>query len=332
MEQRTTFLAKTGNGLKISFFFLLFILVKGSSFFCWVIKKIFHSLEERKYREYARNYSRKSYQFRNEKRDSSYDRRDSDYRKSDRKKHRTPIEKIAFQLCGEVEESTREPSIVFNRDRVPYRAFVTHQHGAYSIRLLSTWPNSRTKLEVYPDKRRHKNKRRLRETGDLKIGNSSFDRSFIVQSSSKESAKSILSRKACKRIQRHSKHAFGRFAMRISGGRVEFGGKATRVFKRSQIVAIIKSFVDIHQMLLDSLHSKPKSSTAKTARASEGISFVTPDNHPTENDRDVMCMVCGHEITKQRVDCRLCETPHHKDCWKYFGKCSTYGCHSRKTA
>ena len=38
------------------------------------------------------------------------------------------------------------------------------------------------------------------------------------------------------------------------------------------------------------------------------------------------CQVCGEEITEDMVVCRRCKTPHHRDCWHYFGRCSTYGC------
>jgi hypothetical protein len=40
-----------------------------------------------------------------------------------------------------------------------------------------------------------------------------------------------------------------------------------------------------------------------------------------------VCQVCGSRIPAEgRVFCRRCRTPHHKDCWEYNGKCSTFGC------
>ena len=44
-----------------------------------------------------------------------------------------------------------------------------------------------------------------------------------------------------------------------------------------------------------------------------------------------LCMVCGDEIDGRIVYCRTCETPHHYDCWKYTGHCSTYGCGETRT-
>ena len=34
----------------------------------------------------------------------------------------------------------------------------------------------------------------------------------------------------------------------------------------------------------------------------------------------------GETITGDAVLCRRCKTPHHQDCWQYYGACSTYGC------
>lgn len=57
-----------------------------------------------------------------------------------------------------------------------------------------------------------------------------------------------------------------------------------------------------------------------------GIEFKDPK--PTE-PAAACCAVCGELLVGQIVMCKKCETPHHKDCWKYLGKCSVYGCGGR---
>jgi len=41
-----------------------------------------------------------------------------------------------------------------------------------------------------------------------------------------------------------------------------------------------------------------------------------------------LCQVCGALIEDESnmFRCPRCDTPHHLDCWTYFGGCSTYGC------
>lgn len=57
-----------------------------------------------------------------------------------------------------------------------------------------------------------------------------------------------------------------------------------------------------------------------------GIEFKDPK--PIE-PAVASCAVCGELLVGQIVMCKRCETPHHKDCWKYLGKCSVYGCGGR---
>ena len=43
------------------------------------------------------------------------------------------------------------------------------------------------------------------------------------------------------------------------------------------------------------------------------------------------CPVCGADLIGDQVRCELCRTPHHSECWKYMGRCSTYACKSRRS-
>ena len=43
------------------------------------------------------------------------------------------------------------------------------------------------------------------------------------------------------------------------------------------------------------------------------------------------CQICGAEISKEHiVYCTRCTTPHHKECWEFNGKCSTFACGETK--
>ena len=41
------------------------------------------------------------------------------------------------------------------------------------------------------------------------------------------------------------------------------------------------------------------------------------------------CPVCGQAVADERLPCPTCRTPHHLDCWKYFGGCAIFGCRTR---
>jgi hypothetical protein len=59
-------------------------------------------------------------------------------------------------------------------------------------------------------------------------------------------------------------------------------------------------------------------------RAPREIEFV--GELTLSEPKEMVCQICGEAITKESVDCRRCQTPHHEDCWQYFGGCSTFGC------
>ena len=42
------------------------------------------------------------------------------------------------------------------------------------------------------------------------------------------------------------------------------------------------------------------------------------------------CQICGETIVEDHVRCCQCATPHHEDCWQYYGECATFGCQSTK--
>lgn len=44
------------------------------------------------------------------------------------------------------------------------------------------------------------------------------------------------------------------------------------------------------------------------------------------------CQVCGQKLEGQVVRCAKCATPHHRECWEYLERCSTYACGERRFA
>lgn len=41
------------------------------------------------------------------------------------------------------------------------------------------------------------------------------------------------------------------------------------------------------------------------------------------------CPVCGQAVADEALPCPTCRTPHHGDCWRYFGGCAIFGCTTR---
>jgi hypothetical protein len=39
-----------------------------------------------------------------------------------------------------------------------------------------------------------------------------------------------------------------------------------------------------------------------------------------------LCQVCGAALLERVVHCASCRTPHHEECWRWTGECSTFAC------
>jgi hypothetical protein len=65
----------------------------------------------------------------------------------------------------------------------------------------------------------------------------------------------------------------------------------------------------------------PIAERAVAVCAVDGIRFVEETKAPGG-----MCQVCGSGLGAEVVRCANCDTPHHRECWTYVGKCATYAC------
>lgn len=50
---------------------------------------------------------------------------------------------------------------------------------------------------------------------------------------------------------------------------------------------------------------------------------------PVRTRAGSVCPVCGHPVTDALLACPSCRTPHHRECWGYFGGCAIFGCRTR---
>lgn len=54
----------------------------------------------------------------------------------------------------------------------------------------------------------------------------------------------------------------------------------------------------------------------------EGVEFLSAEAHVAKGD----CPVCANPLGHEAHRCPRCATPHHSDCWTYYGGCAIYGC------
>ena len=278
------------------YFFFVMILVYLISAFCKFV-----NVERRAWDQHRNDWTSKRRDRRKTK---------ARHRKKLGRNHSAPdIRRVARAMRGEVIADVIQPTFEFQTGGRRYTTTVVTRHRTHTIRVKSGWPDSQFRLRITPQRRGKK----YRKMQDIKIGRKTFDKLFIVQGTSRKSVRALLTPRVCNQIRQYRGLAHNRVEINIVGGEITLCGTATRRLEINQIKAIIRNLVSIHQLMLRSV---PQMHTVE-------ITYV---QRPEST-----CMVCGDSVKRpQGIQCVACHSRYHEDCWNYMGKCSIYGCRSRR--
>lgn len=143
----------------------------------------------------------------------------------------------------------------------------------------------------------------------VRMGDAEFERQFRITSEDAEAARALLTGGVRSVIT---------LLGRVKGGPIDirFGNGQLIVQK----VAVLDQAPELTAFVRHSLELLDQVMLSR----SEGIEFVEQLGfQPIE---DAKCPVCLDVITDDLVFCGRCKTAHHRECWVYSGKCSTYAC------
>ncbi|MEQ8789052.1 MAG: RING finger protein [Pirellulaceae bacterium] len=187
------------------------------------------------------------------------------------------------------------------------------KHKTYYTQVHIDWPDESLRCEVYPEGFFNRLSRLLGMT-DIEIGSPNFDDTYVITGNSPERITALLTPGVQIAVER-LKDFLGNGDIYIA-----FQSGELLVKKRSYI----REFNQLQQLIHLSLELYEQAS----AVIAEGITFVEAGDMQLADGpaEDPICQVCGEPIVDRMVVCRACRTPHHQDCWKYYGACSTYGC------
>lgn len=176
-------------------------------------------------------------------------------------------------------------------------------HGPSTL-LQTTWPEERLSFEIVP--------RFLAgaPASPTSLGVESFDSYFEVRTAFPAEARSFLSSGVRWQIDRLRHFAEPtQIELSLSQGRLT-------VKKQGKL----KRFDELEMFCRLGLELYDQAMLTRSV----GIEFVGEGE--VQAITEAHCQVCGENIDSEMVVCRRCKTPHHQDCWQYYGSCSTYGC------
>jgi hypothetical protein len=155
----------------------------------------------------------------------------------------------------------------------------------------------------------------------LRIGNSEFDREFVVQANDLEMARDFLSAKTRGSIVLlHRMAQVGGMLLSINPERMLVQVDRNLGSNSEALGMAVREALVLHDGLTDGVARRMK----------QGISIVDDPEGGAALEGPPTCKVCLEPITGGQITvCAACNTPHHRDCWDYVGACSIYGCNSK---
>lgn len=195
--------------------------------------------------------------------------------------------------------------------------------------LTIPFSDPRLRLEIYPQTLLQQ-LRKLLSMQDIEIGAPAFDDAFIITGNNEPLIREYLdaqTQAAVFHLARLGTYYTPDLHLSISGGTL-------RITKNSWLSHgdELKRFISLCEQLYDGLlHARhtgieflPPVSSSDPARANAGSRLAELDLAAGQ------CRVCGDSLAQKIVYCASCQTPHHLDCWHYFGSCSVYACGQKR--
>jgi len=189
--------------------------------------------------------------------------------------------------------------------------------GEVHTRLTIPWPDSLLRCEVYPQGV-FSGLRKLLGVEDIEIGSPQFDAAYFITGNDRAAIRNLLTPVVQSLIMRlaslKAPYAITSNMIYIKWGNGEL--TITKPFDLSTYESL-EEFIGLSSELVLQALGAPDAE----------IKFL---DEPPMQGAASQCQVCGEPLIADLVYCPGCRTPHHRECWDYFGGCSTYACGKKK--
>ncbi len=173
-----------------------------------------------------------------------------------------------------------------------------------------------------------------RNLADVKLGDSEFDDLFLVEEERPGLAARLVNREVRESLLRLRKETMRDATTPTGCAALTIGGRSIILkIQAARSTTTIARMREVVIAVADALAS---------ANGGEGWLEAAefPSRPPAGGNppaavlgSGAICLICGGRLDEaERVECRACRTPHHRECFEYLGHCAVYACRCAKTA
>ena len=243
---------------------------------------------------------------------------------SQHQRRQQTLERVAQRFRGRLEPGNflQSPQIRLRFQNYPALVKFTKvgKHN-YHTHFTITWPEPSLRCEIYPQDILS-GFRRLWGMEDIEIGSPQFDTAFFIAGNSRDQVRDLLTAEVQGLIMRLTRVG-GANLFGSPNIQVKWAGGSMTVTKPHHL----SSYDDLDAFIMLSAELFIAAMNTRNS----GITFVDATVKIAEPDEgESQCQVCGESLSTDLVYCSACKTPSHRECWEYFGGCSTYACGNKK--
>jgi len=151
---------------------------------------------------------------------------------------------------------------------------------------------------------------------DIELGDGPFDRSYLIQGAPERWVREVLDPDARRSITR---------IMEFSQTTLGWGGITVEAGPAGVSITCARDLVDRADLLTGFIRESLALLGRIRGAGIEGITILSTEERPGRG----FCPVCANPLDLSPQRCPDCRTPHHPECWSYFGGCAVYGCSPR---
>jgi hypothetical protein len=197
----------------------------------------------------------------------------------------------------------------------------------YYTQIHSYWPDTQFRLEVYPQGILTK-LRKFLGMEDIQTGSADFDHQYVISGGDPDAVRRFLNYHVRLAIQQ----------LRASGRTDDIYVSLVRGHFLVRKQRPIDDYEELQQVTDLALQLYEQALLTRTdgitfvervlLTGADGITFI--EQEASFSLDEAICRICGEPVTGEAAVCCRCQTPHHRECWRYYGTCSTYGCGETK--